>query len=161
MRLFRLSRLGLWDGGVRDRQGHSAYRCFYEGPRVYTQPCGPFCLYEFCGVPHPRFLSRIGWLFLSHPFLLPRLFCLAIDASAEPPHVTMSHEKGRLPKETARNVRPKRTDQPCITFATSAAKSSSAFSMPSPTSRRTKPVISAPASFAAFSTVRSGFTTKA
>lgn len=51
--------------------------------------------------------------------------------------------------------------EPLTAAATSAAKSSSFFSMPSPTSRRTKPRTSAPASAAAFSTVRSGFTTNA
>ncbi len=52
-------------------------------------------------------------------------------------------------------------DQPWAAFATSAAKSSSFFSIPSPTSIRTKPVISTPASLAAASTVRSGLMTKA
>src|SRR6056297_2144742 len=51
--------------------------------------------------------------------------------------------------------------QPCAALATSAAKSSSFFSMPSPTSRRTKPAMVVPASLAAASTVRSGFITKA
>ena len=37
-------------------------------------------------------------------------------------------------------------DQPCTIFATSAAKSSSFFSTPSPTITRAKPVISTPAS---------------
>jgi len=54
-----------------------------------------------------------------------------------------------------------RAYEPLTAAATSAAKSSSFFSMPSPTSRRTKPRTSAPASAAAFSTVRSGFTTNA
>lgn len=52
-------------------------------------------------------------------------------------------------------------DQPWAALATSAAKSSFSTTMPSPTSMRTNPVISAPASLAAASTVRSGLTTNA
>jgi hypothetical protein len=120
--------------------------CFREGPQVYTRPRGPFCLVCMStGRPSSKVCPIGGG---SESGLPP--FLLSPSA----------YEKGR-PQRRRPRQKLRRSDQPCIAFATSAAKSSSAFSMPSPTSRRTKPVISAPASFAAFSTVRSGFTTKA
>lgn len=58
------------------------------------------------------------------------------------------------------SVRSVAEDQaPCRVFATSAAKSSSFFSIPSPTATRAKATISTPASLAACSTVMSGFMT--
>jgi hypothetical protein len=97
----------------------------------HRQPRHPLCSHQICG---PR---------------------QAGSSAASPARKTRPRPRGRG-LAGRRCLRP---GQPAATLATSAAKSPSSFSIPSPTSSRTKPVIVTPAALAASATDRSGSTT--
>jgi hypothetical protein len=92
-------------------------------------------------IPSKRRQTKAVWSFRAAPFFVGKT--AIYQSQTSPPRIK------KRPGTPSRFLSIIRKNQPARVFATSAAKSSSFFSMPSPTAMRTKPTTSTPASLAA------------